>query len=470
MENLKNKNFLFIFGHGGMEVLTLKIARELEKKWKTKSYFSGGSQGGDQFLIKKGIPSQNIHTVVYSDSIKKYPKPNIEFIKRSEEKYGFNCWDIWQISAPRIKKRLKFTPNKVLYWMEYYIRETEACLKRFNPDYVIFYGIASFSGVILYKMLLHYKIGVLEIVNSRIPNRFTINDNLENKWPLLVKQYNKLQQRDLSPEEKEKAEDFIASFQEKFFKPDGVGNRKTPLKKTLAKYIYYIKLYSMYRKQLPNLKQFIWPFTKKLLDWSGTFELPVKGEKYVYFPLHVNPEVSTSYYGKWYVNQLELIENISRSIPADYMLYVKEHPFSYFSRPLYFHKQIKKFPNVRLISPHANSMELTKKSSLILTITGTTGWEAILLQKPVITFGDVYYNLFDEVIKVRDIRKLPFLIKNKLDSKTDKDKTLKFVTSVFNSTFSGRGVMPDNCVESLKKENISLIVEGIEKYINLIKN
>ena len=469
MENLKNKKILFIFGHGGMEVLTLKIAKELEKRWQTRSYFSGGSQGGDQFLIKRGILNENIHTAVYNDSIKKFSKPNLEFIRKTEEKYGFNCWDIWQISAPRKKKRLKFSPNKVLYWMEIYIKEIEASLKKFNPDYVIFYGIASFAGVILYKMLLHHKIGVLEIVNSRIPNRFTINDNLENEWPLLVKEYDKLKKRDLSSEEIKKAEDFIISFQEKCFKPDGVGKRKIHLKKTLAKYIYYIKLYIIYRKQLPDLKQFIWPFTKKLLDWSGTFELPVKGEKYVYFPLHVNPEVSTSYYGKWYVNQLELIENISRSIPADYMLYVKEHLFSYSSRPLYFRKQIKKFPNVRLISPHTNSMELTKKSSLVLTITGTTGWEAILLQKPAITFGDVYYNLFDEVIKVRDIRKLPLLIKSKLDSKTDKDKTLKFVTSVFNSTSPGRGVMPDNCIESLKKENISLIVDGIEKYIKLNK-
>jgi len=465
MENLKNKKILFIFGHGGMEILTLKIAKELEKKWQTRSYFSGGSQGGDQFLIKQGISSENIHTAVYSDSIKNFTKPNLEFIIKSEGKYGFNCWDIWQISAPRKKKRLKFSTNKVLYWMEYYIRETEACLKRFNPDYVIFYGIASFAGVILYKMLLHHKIGVLEIVNSRIPNRFTINDSLENKWPLLVKEYNQIKKRTLSSEEIKKAEDFIIGFQEKCFKPDGVGKRKTSLKKTVKKYVYYTKVL-MYRKQLPDLRQLIWPFANKLLDYSGTFELPIRGEKYVYFPLHVNPEVSTSYYGKWYVNQLELIENISRSIPADYMLYVKEHPFNYSSRSLYFRKQIKKFPNVRLISPHANSMELTKRSGLVLTITGTTGWEAILLQKPVITFGDVYYNLFDEVINVRDIRKLPLLIKSKLDSKIDKDKTLKFVISVFNSTFPGMGVMPGNCAESLINKNISLIVEGIEKYLN----
>jgi len=81
------------------------------------------------------------------------------------------------------------------------------------------------------------------------------------------------------------------------------------------------------------------------------------------------------------------------------------------------------------------------------------------------TFGDVYYNLFDEVTKVRDIRKLPLQINSQLDLITDKNKTLKFVTSVFNSTFPGMGVMLDNCVESLNKENISLVVDGIEKYI-----
>jgi len=466
MELLKNKRVLFIYGHGGMENLTLSLSKEFKKRWNTESCFFGGSKGGDQFLIKNGIPSENIYINEYSDSIKNFSQPDVEFIKKAEKKYDFKSWDVWQISAPRKKKRQKFSAEKVLYWMEYYLKETERCIHQFKPDYVVLYGIASFSGVILYQMLLKHKVRVLEIINSRIPNRFTINDDLENKWPLLVKEYNLLKKRDLSTEEIEKAERFIAEFLEKKFKPDGVGY-KDSFKQKVSKYISYAKTLS-YRKQIPDLRQFIWPFANKILDLTGTFEMPVNGEKFAYFPLHVNPEASTSFYGRWFVNQLALIENIARSLPCDYKLYVKEHPYNYSSRPLYFRREIKKFPNVRLISPHANAVDIIKSCDLVLTITGTAGWEAIMLQKPIITFGDAYYNLFEEVIRSKDLRELPSIIDQKIGTTNDKIKTLKFINAVFNSTFKGMGVMPGNCGKSLEAQNISLIVDGIEKYLKRV--
>ena len=465
MEQLKNKKILFIFGHSGMEALTLKLSQELEQKWKTQSYFWGGSKGGDQFLIKQGISTENIYTSEYSDRLKDYPKPDVELIKKAEEKYGFNCWDIWQITAPRKKSRMELSPNQVLYWMEYYIKETEKCFQRWKPDYLLFYGIASFAGVILYKIALSQKIKVIEITNSRIPGRFSINNNSEGKWPLLIKEYEEIKKRNLSAKEVARVEQFITNFKEKPGKPDGTASIKIPLKEKIKKYQNYLKTLA-YRRQIPDLKQFIWPYANKVLDVIGTFELPVKGEKYVYFPLHVNPEVSTSFYGRWYVNQLALIENIARSIPCDYKLYVKEHPYNYSSRPLYFRKEIKKFSNIRLISPHANSVEIIKNSSLVLTITGTVGWEAILFQKPAIVFGDVYYTIFDEIAKVHDLRSLSSLIKEKIDTETDKMKTFKFITAVFNSTFEGIGATPGDCGRVLERDNLSLLSRGIEEFLS----
>ena len=216
---------------------------------------------------------------------------------------------------------------------------------------------------------------------------------------------------------------------------------------------------------MPDLRQFIWPLANKILDVSGTFEMPVKGEKYAYYPLHVNPEVSTSFYGRWYVNQLALIENIARNLPCDYKLYVKEHPYHYSSRPFNFRQEIKKFPNVRLISPHANVVDIIKDCDLVFTITGTTGWEAIMLQKPIITFGDVYYNLFEEVVKLKNLRELSSIIDKKIGTTNDKTKTLKFINAVLNSTFKGVGVIPCICGNSLETQNVSLIVDGIEEYI-----
>ncbi len=464
MGTLKDKKILFIFGHGGMETHVLRLSQELERRWKTTSFFSGGAKGSDSVLLTAGIAKERIHVAEFDDFKKDFSQPDLDYIQKAEEKYNFNSWDSWQITAPRKKSRMKYSGEKVLYWVEYYLRETEKCIQLYKPDFVVFYGIASFAGVIQYKLFLYNKIKVLEITNSRIAGRFAINDNTEARWPLLVTEYEQIKKRKLTKEEQKKAEDFIEQFKEKPVKPDGTASIKISHSEKIKKYLGYAKTLT-YRRQLPDLKQFIWPLVDKIIDASGTFEMPVEKEKYVYFPLHVTPEVSTSFYGRWYSNQLALIENIARSIPCDYKLYVKEHTYNYSSRPWYFRKEIKKFPNVRLISPHANSQEIIKNCSLVATITSTTGWEAIVYQKPTIVFGDIYYSLFEEVTRVNDLRELPEMIKAKMNTTIDKTKTLKFIAAVFASTFKGSGATPGDSGRVSEPENISLLANGIEQFV-----
>ena len=52
-----------------------------------------------------------------------------------------------------------------------------------------------------------------------------------------------------------------------------------------------------------------------------------------------------------------------------------------------------------LKSDFFDSKDLIIKSEFIFTITGTVGWEGILLNKPVIVFGKVFYEHFPGVIK-----------------------------------------------------------------------
>ncbi len=465
IEALYQKKVLFIYGHGGMETHALRLSQELEKRWKIISFFSGGAKGSDSVLLKAGISQEHIHTAEFDDSKKNFPLSDVEYIQKAEEKYGFTSWDVWQISAPRKRSRMKLNSNQVLYWIEYYLRETEKSISQFKPDYVIFYGIASFSGVIQYKMFLYHNIEVIEITNSRIAGRFAVNNNTEARWPLLIKEYEKIKKRELTFEEKKISEEFIKQFKDKPVKPDGTASIKISRSEKIKKYIGYAKTLT-YRRQLPDLKQFIWPIMDKLLDISRTFEMPVKGEKYAYFPLHVTPEVSVSFYGRWYSNQLALIETISRSLPCGYKLYVKEHTYNYSSRPWYFRKEIRKFPNIRLISPHANSQEIIRDSSLIFTISSTTGWEAIIYQKPTIVFGDIYYAIFEEISKVHDLRNLTALIEKKIGTTVNYVKTLKFITAVLASSFKGSGATPGDSGKVSNQENIQLLADGIEQYIS----
>ena len=53
----------------------------------------------------------------------------------------------------------------------------------------------------------------------------------------------------------------------------------------------------------------------------------------VFYAIHYQPEQSTLAQGIWHVNQVALVENISKSLPLGYTLVVKEHPWGRGNRP-----------------------------------------------------------------------------------------------------------------------------------------
>lgn len=125
--------------------------------------------------------------------------------------------------------------------------------------------------------------------------------------------------------------------------------------------------------------------------------------KFVYFPLHLQPEMTTSALGGQYSDQLLAIERIAEIIPDDWKIYVKENPkqTGQMRSPMFFHRlwRIKK---VHLLSSHANTHELTDHAQFVSTVTGTVGWEAICKGKTALVFGRPWYVSLPGVVLYRN--------------------------------------------------------------------
>ena len=131
-------------------------------------------------------------------------------------------------------------------------------------------------------------------------------------------------------------------------------------------------------------------------------------EKFVYLPLHYQPEMTSSPSGDIFVDQLLCVDVLATNLP-DYKIYVKEHPSQllphtegHTSRIKEFYKDLLLYKNVRLMPLNINPFKLTKNSQAVATITGTAGWEAMVLKKPVIVFGLSWYESYRGVLKVND--------------------------------------------------------------------
>ena len=157
-----------------------------------------------------------------------------------------------------------------------------------------------------------------------------------------------------------------------------------------------------------------------------------KNENFVYFPLQVEPERSLNIDAPFYVNQLEIIKNISKSLPVGYKLYVKEHYGQIFRnwREIKYYKEIIALPNVKLVHHSIKPEEIIKKCKLVLSISGTSGFEAALYEKASIVFADVNYENLESVNRVKQIEDLPNLIRSALKQKVNLIELNKFVSSI----------------------------------------
>ena len=125
--------------------------------------------------------------------------------------------------------------------------------------------------------------------------------------------------------------------------------------------------------------------------------------KFVYFPLQLQPELTTSALGKEYSDQLLAIEKLSSLLTDDYLIFVKENPKQggQMRGPEFFHR-LYRIGKIRWLPSYANTHELIDKSQFVATITGTVGWEAICKGKNALVFGLTWYLKLPGVFLFRD--------------------------------------------------------------------
>lgn len=121
-------------------------------------------------------------------------------------------------------------------------------------------------------------------------------------------------------------------------------------------------------------------------------EKPDLSVPYIYFPLHYQPEMTTSPSGGWFVHQYLAIQMLSYHAPPGVWVYVKEHPAMksiYTSTRVAAHYDLLvKLKNVKLVPLETDTIELTKRAAAVSSITGSVGYEAMYQHKPYIMFGN----------------------------------------------------------------------------------
>ena len=374
-------------------------------------------------------------------------KPDVEYLNSFEQKYDINLWSI--TSSDRVfnkyNKFYTFSRDEILKILELECKFFENVLELSKPDFFMTTVTDQRRSNLLERMCRSKGIKVLMLETSRLGYRSTISEeaNEIDYFQDMQSTNNKITFSEL----RENIKKFSRYKQAKSLRAGGFN-------------------FSMWEKIKSSLYWMINTFDKEYRMGYDHFGMTrfnvitdrlsaaikrsyresyidkalvrkIKNEKFVYFPLTADPDRSLSIGAPFYMNQLEIIRNVARSIPVDCKLYVKEHMAMKYRhwRPVSYYQTIMDLPNVTLIHPSLSNEELIKNCSIVFTVTGTAGLEAAYYGKPSIIFGHTSYDSLPSVHKIENLEDLPKIIRTCLDEKVNPSDVASLVKIIENVSF-----------------------------------
>lgn len=348
---------------------------------------------------------------VSTEVLKKYKDCNLNYALLSDferaEVYG-----IWR---------------KPQYNNNYFVRLKSALLQFFEeiidlykPEMIIYENVSNTFSYFAYLVAVKKGVPYKGFSASRLPGRYEISEG-PFEFDSLEETFKKIRSGEIVvPEDVQSSvREYIDGIEST--EPDYMRTNKLSDVSILSRYIKkekIIKLISLikysfgnsyYNFQIGNpLKTHLNLFLRNLrrsikcrIIKNGYDEYDIDQPFFLY-PLHFHPESSTSILAGNNLDEYEVIRSIAFNLPEGTSLYVKDHKSAWGYPSLKFYKKLKKLPNVRLIQPDAPTKVLIKNSIAVTTLTSTVGYEALLIGKPVLLFGRVFYEIHENVYRIKE--------------------------------------------------------------------
>ena len=375
---------------------------------------------------------------------KKHVKPDLDYLSKIEKKYNINLWRVANsdIIFNKFNKYHKFNADQILSIFEQECRFFEQVLDETNPNFLIIRITDSSDSQLIQLMCKARGIKILTQWFSRLGLREIISSEVDT---LDSNETNGIDQTFTFKELQNYSEKYVE--QEKEFRENFKTSKISWIKGTIE----YLRMinnskyrmhYTNYGKNTMNVikNESIFLFRKKIQNSFLKKAAKIKinpNEKFVYFPLHLEPERTLFIPAPFYSNQLEVIVNIAKSLPIDYVLYVKEHPMQavYGWRNASYYKKILELPNVVLIHPNFSNETLLENCQLVITIAGTLGLEAAFHKKPSIVFTDTIYSELPSVYRLKSLEDLSNAIKTSLKIKVNINDLNSYINKIINNSF-----------------------------------
>tara|TARA_B100000745_G_scaffold248367_1_gene170397 strand:+ start:264 stop:1799 length:1536 start_codon:yes stop_codon:yes gene_type:complete len=375
---------------------------------------------------------------------------DIEYLKKFEEKFGINLWEIAYTERAFGKDNpfYKFKREEILSIFEQECKFFEKVLGEVKPNFLMIKTTDLHRNHLLAEICRASGVKILMFSASRLGFRSYISSQSDKIDHDLDEQ----RENEIEINSFEDLREYLKKY-DKFQQAKGIdsGGMNIPLgKKTMQSirwmtktfdeeykedYVHYgVTRYRAVKEYLSVLLK--GRYRKYFIDKNFVREI-IPNEKFLLFPLQIQPERNVDIDAPFYSNQIEVITNIAKALPVGFKLYVKEHPKMYLRhwREISDYKKIMRLPNVRLIHPTVSSKTLLDRCSIVITIAGTVGLEAAIHKKPCIVFSDTIYSSLPSVYRLRNLEELSQVIKTSLKKEVILSDVSKFISLLDRNSF-----------------------------------
>ena len=331
---------------------------------------------------------------------------------------------------------IRYRPTLNHYQIKQHLQNRMRAIERFlneaKPDFIIGVSVCALGSMVLFHEAKLRGIKFVNIDIARLGDRLMLKDVISGREPEVEARFHELQSGATSSRMKE-AEAYLANFRSKLPRPFWANSFEQT---TIRSPILFIKnflrvCWDWATTKFPRVYSYnpLHYLRRNFLMAKNAYlprrwdVLPID-EPYAFYPLHYDPELSTMVFAPYFTDQIWLIKQIAQSLPINWKLCVKEHPAMLGLRSPEYYRELKRIPNVVLLNPKYPAGEVIRGSSLVAVITSTSGLEAAFLNKPVIAFGSVFFDVLTGVYHASEMENLPSVIAHALTAPLPSEKEL----------------------------------------------
>ena len=166
---------------------------------------------------------------------------------------------------------------------------------------------------------------------------------------------------------------------------------------------------------------------KKFIDQN--FLRNVDDGNFILFPLQTESESSLLIDAPLFVDQLDVIEKITKSMPINFNLLVKEHPMqeSRSWRNIDTYKKIIHTPGVIPVHPDVPIKQVVQKAKLVITISSSVALDSLFYETPSLMIAENTFSVIPSIGKINNFSDLDKLIQEKLKMRVQEEDIEKYI-------------------------------------------